>query len=72
LGLARHLESLGRGNDSELFAIDPDQANGADPDLFVDPLAAVVLLLLRMTVGRRNTLFSFWFWNANPPSDDSP
>jgi hypothetical protein len=63
LGLARHLHRLGGGDDAELFAVGADQADGADADLLVDPLAAVVLLL-RVTVGGGNTSFSFLWTGA--------
>src|SRR5262249_54824565 len=58
VGLACHLHGLGRGHHAELFAVDADQADGADADLLVDPLTTVVLLL-RMTVGGGNTSISF-------------
>src|SRR5262249_24768618 len=58
VGLAGHLQRLRGRHHAELLAVGPDQAHRTDPDLLVDPLAAV--LLMRMTfVRRRNTRFSF-------------
>jgi hypothetical protein len=50
---------LRRGHDAHLFAIRPDQANGADANLLIDAQAAIVLLLLRMTIEGGNTSISF-------------
>ena len=38
-GLAGHLQGLGRRDDAVLLALGPDQADGTDPDLLVDPRA---------------------------------
>jgi hypothetical protein len=37
-----HVQRLGCWDDAELFALDADETDRADPDLLVDPLAAVV------------------------------
>jgi hypothetical protein len=65
LSFAGHLQGLGGRDDPELFSVDPDQADRTDADLLVDPLPPVVLL--RMTVERRNALFSLVTPERGPP-----
>src|SRR5262249_46870444 len=53
--LAGHFEGLRGRNHSKLFAVDSNETDGTDANLFVDALAPI-MRLRRMTVGRNTSI----------------
>src|SRR5262245_60878381 len=49
----RHLQRLGGRNDADLFTLGPNQAHGADADLFVDPLMVAAVVWSKAIGSRR-------------------